>query len=117
MSEPNRRDVTPLLIEDLKERTRVGTRKYGEPLRTFNGRSALQDAYEKALDLAQYLKQKLMEEEDLHRYANASRRLLKDLGGDDGPRLGSIMDRIDPARRKRIIDILEEEDAKNPTGA
>lgn len=57
--------VTPILdlvVADLQERARVGLRKYGEPLRAFNGRSALQDAYEEALDLAMYLRQRLEEE-------------------------------------------------------
>ena len=53
-------DVTPALIRDLEERSAVGTHKYGRPLSTFNGRQALQDAYEEALDLTQYLKQALM---------------------------------------------------------
>src|SRR5438105_3055834 len=56
-------DVTPALIRDLEERSAVGTHKYGRPLSTFNGRQALQDAYEEALDLTQYLKQALMEQE------------------------------------------------------
>jgi hypothetical protein len=57
-------NVTEQVIVDLQERTRVGTRKYGYPLQTFNGRDALQDAYEEVLDLAQYLKQLLMEQQD-----------------------------------------------------
>jgi hypothetical protein len=56
-------DVTPLVIADLQARTEGGIRTYGRPLQTFNGRSALRDAYEEALDLAQYLKQLLLEEE------------------------------------------------------
>lgn len=57
----DRTEILPLVIEDLRERSRIGTRKYGEPLTTFNGRNALLDAYEEALDLACYLKQKLLE--------------------------------------------------------
>src|SRR4051812_28246964 len=56
-------DVTPEVILDLRERTRRGIRTYGKPLQTHNGRNALQDAYEEALDLAQYLKQTLMEQD------------------------------------------------------
>lgn len=58
-----RQAVTEAVIEDLKERTRQGVIKYGRPLETFNGRNALVDAYQEALDLCQYLKQRLMEEE------------------------------------------------------
>ena len=55
--------VFPRVIADLEGRRQVGIHKYKEELTTFNGRSALQDAYEEALDLALYLKQKLMEDE------------------------------------------------------
>ena len=42
---------------DLDQRKRVGMLKYGESLRPFNGRNALIDAYQEALDLSLYLKQ------------------------------------------------------------
>ena len=41
----------------------MGKQKYGHYLETDNGRNALQDAYEEALDMCMYLKQKLLEEE------------------------------------------------------
>src|SRR5690606_36299771 len=56
-------DVTPYVIADLKERTRRGIRKYGRPLETHNGRDALWDAYEEALDLVQYLRQAILEKD------------------------------------------------------
>ncbi len=59
----NRADVTDLVLDDLRERREHGTRIYGEPLTTHNGRSALRDAYEEALDLALYLRQALTESE------------------------------------------------------
>lgn len=46
---------------DLEARQRLGTATYGTPLQPHNGRDALMDAYQKALDLACYLKQALME--------------------------------------------------------
>ena len=54
-------EITPLVCADLIRRSDAGEREYGEPLRTDNGRDALQDAYEEALDLACYLKQALVE--------------------------------------------------------
>lgn len=63
---PGATPVTEQVIQDLRTRTERGISKYGRPLETFNGRSALQDAYEEALDLAQYLKQLLMEETRLN---------------------------------------------------
>jgi hypothetical protein len=46
---------------DLLEREDHGIKEYGTPLQANNGRDALQDAYEEALDLACYLKQAIVE--------------------------------------------------------
>lgn len=53
--------VWPLVIGDMRERDRVGRARYGTPLRAFNGRDALVDAYQEALDLAVYLRQAIAE--------------------------------------------------------
>lgn len=57
-------DVLPEVIRDLKERELFGIKKYGTPLQVNNGRNALIDAYQEALDLVMYLKQKLLEDEN-----------------------------------------------------
>lgn len=49
------------VIEDLVARSDSGTKKYGTPLRVFNGRSAMMDLYQEILDAAMYVKQHLME--------------------------------------------------------
>jgi hypothetical protein len=54
-------DIQTLVVEDLIERRAVGMRKYGTALQAHNGRDALQDAYEEALDLCCYLKQAIVE--------------------------------------------------------
>jgi len=56
-----KKDIMPLVIEDLKKRTEKGIKEYGEPLKAHNGRDALWDAYEEALDLVQYLRQAIEE--------------------------------------------------------
>lgn len=59
-------DSTPihtLVQADLAARLEMGTKKYGQPLQAHNGRNALLDAYEEALDLCVYLKQALVEAE------------------------------------------------------
>lgn len=56
-----RTEVLPLVIADMAGRVAKGTAEYGEPLTTHNGRDALQDAYEEAMDLAMYLKQAILE--------------------------------------------------------
>ena len=54
--------VLDYVLADLKSRAEMGKQKYGHYLETNNGRNALQDAYEEALDMCMYLKQKLLEE-------------------------------------------------------
>lgn len=56
--------VWELVIADMYKRDQDGTREYGVPLLTHNGRDALQDAYEEALDLAAYLRQAIEERKD-----------------------------------------------------
>ena len=53
--------ITDLLIRDLAERQAFGTQKYGEPLRAFNGRDPLVDAYQELIDLLVYLRQYMEE--------------------------------------------------------
>jgi len=57
-------EVLPLVQADLAARIAKGATEYGEPLTTHNGRDALQDAYEEALDLCVYLKQAILEKID-----------------------------------------------------
>lgn len=49
------------VILDMNARNQFGISKYGTPLQANNGRDALKDAYEEALDLCVYLKQALIE--------------------------------------------------------
>jgi len=56
-----RTNVTPLVVADLQARSAEGTAKYSRPLQTHNGRDALGDAYQEALDLCQYLRQAIEE--------------------------------------------------------
>lgn len=46
-----------VVISALEERLAIGIRRYGQPLRAFNGRDAAQDAFEEVLDLSVYLAQ------------------------------------------------------------
>jgi hypothetical protein len=54
--------IGELVIQDMKDRIQIGLKRYGVLLTTNNGRNSLQDAYEEALDLCMYLKQKIEEE-------------------------------------------------------
>lgn len=55
------RPIWVLVIEDMLARDQVGRERYGVPLQAGNGRDALRDAYEEALDLAAYLRQAIEE--------------------------------------------------------
>lgn len=50
------------VAQDIAARGELGKRRYGTKLQPFNGRNALQDAYEEMLDAAVYLKQRMIEE-------------------------------------------------------
>lgn len=57
-------EVMKLFLKDLEERYAEGVRRYGVPLKPFNGIDALQDAYEEAMDLALYLRQAIYERDN-----------------------------------------------------
>jgi len=58
---PSAGDVWALVLADMAERRRVGIERYGTPLQPHNGRDALVDAYQEALDLCVYLRQAIEE--------------------------------------------------------
>lgn len=53
--------IQDLVIADINTRKQVGFERYGTLLQPFNGRDALMDAYQEALDLCQYLRQAIEE--------------------------------------------------------
>lgn len=55
------RPIWDLVIEDMRERDRIGRERYGTPLQANNGRDPLVDAYQESLDLAVYLRQAIEE--------------------------------------------------------
>lgn len=58
---PESVDIWPLVVKDMKQRNIDGTRKYGVPLRSQDGRISLIDAYQEALDLCVYLRKEIEE--------------------------------------------------------
>jgi hypothetical protein len=58
------RPVWEIVIEDMFQRNEFGKTKYGVALQANNGRNALKDAYEEVLDLAVYLKQRIIEDDN-----------------------------------------------------
>ena len=54
-------DIQSMVIADIEARRELGIRRYGTALQAHNGRDALRDAYEEALDLAVYLRQVIAE--------------------------------------------------------
>lgn len=53
--------VWGLVMKDMVDRDQTGRERYGVPLQGHNGRDALVDAFQEALDLAVYLRQAIYE--------------------------------------------------------
>jgi hypothetical protein len=53
--------IYPLVVADIESRVTAGLNKYGTVLRASNGRDALMDAYQEAIDLVMYLRQAMFE--------------------------------------------------------
>ncbi len=53
--------IAPLVMADIEARVEAGRAKYGTLLRASNGRDALMDAYQEAIDLVMYLRQAIQE--------------------------------------------------------
>ena len=62
---PGKQDVADLVLTDIQARVGLGLERYGTKLQTFNGRDALWDAYQEALDLVMYLRQAITERETM----------------------------------------------------
>lgn len=53
--------VADALVAFIEHRKAIGIERYGTPLQPHNGRDALRDAFEEAVDLATYLAQVIIE--------------------------------------------------------
>ena len=82
--EPNGRGeaIHDQLIRDIQSRKALGTQKYGQPLKAFNGRKAIVDAYQESLDLSVYLRQMITEMQSLKTVEDIVRWFLKNMGYD-----------------------------------
>lgn len=58
--EKGKEKVIDFVIKDLQDKNVMGTKKYGTPLHSHNGRDALVDAYQEALVLVMYLRQAII---------------------------------------------------------
>lgn len=66
--------IVDLVIKDLKDRKRLGLKKYGVPLQAHNGRDCFQDAIEEVMDLLCYMKQFQVENDKQKRSKTNPRR-------------------------------------------
>ena len=57
--------VWDLVIQDMRERDKIGVERYHTRLQPFNGRDALLDAKEEILDFMVYMYQEMYEREEL----------------------------------------------------
>lgn len=96
----DRPSVQSMVRADLTDREQVGIQRYGTPLQPHNGRDALVDAYQEALDLACYLRQLLAEREDIEGENARLRGELADL-------TGYVRGTADSAARRRARQRLD----------
>jgi hypothetical protein len=71
------RDVILEVVDDLKARRELGIKRYGTPLGIHNNRSSRLDKYQELLDLINYFKADLIEEEDYKELVSAAQQCLK----------------------------------------
>lgn len=69
MPQSGREDVLPYILRDLTDRAEMGKAKYGTYLQTHNGRSALLDLYQELLDATMYIRQEIIERDDLYKWS------------------------------------------------
>lgn len=62
--------IWDLVVNDMKERDSLGRQRYNTPLRAWNGRDALVDAYQEVLDLAVYMRQEIEERKSIQEICN-----------------------------------------------
>jgi hypothetical protein len=90
------------VIADIVARKEIGLKRYGTLLQAFNGRDALLDAYQEALDMCQYLRQVVEEGQTwIHvTYGNALRMTLhlRTMIEDRANEAGNVTALGDPAR-------------------
>lgn len=75
----NTQPIHEQVIDDIKRRAEVGKQNYGTYLQVGNGRDSLLDAYEEAQDKALYLKQAILERDDLVMELEAAREEVRRL--------------------------------------
>lgn len=104
---PTPNDSTPiwdLVIEDMRARDNLGRQRYGTPLQAHNGRDALTDAYQEALDLCVYLRQEIEEQT----VALAPSYLLRLIKIEEAAKVWAAMDENPPCSVLYAVDeILE----------
>jgi len=95
------------LIELIRERTKLGIEKYGEPLTTHNGRDSMLDALQESIDLNQYQMQALMESEaEIKRLSEEQIKPLADFLMQQSDKIGHPSDEGACAMAIRVIGEL-----------
>lgn len=105
-----RHPIQRMVIADIEKRIEVGIERYGTPLQAFNGRNPVQDAYEETIDLAQYLKQIMVEASEILRLTVAAEGGRQFLDKKGHLRSLSLLARIsgDPEWSFLILDGVQE---------
>jgi len=115
--QPGQENVGAQVLADIQARIEMGQEKYGTVLQTFNGRDALEDAYQEAIDLVMYLKQEMMEKRrNCHTLFNAVETYGMKVDDDGGIRHGHHVLKIVMQRdhlRFRVFQDVDGSDARH----
>lgn len=84
-------DIQSQVIADMEKRRKIGIERYGTALQPHNGRDSDLDAYEEAMNLTVYLKQRLVERTEDAILAQLFRRLVVDREMHVDLRLGDLV--------------------------
>ena len=57
--------IWDIVLNDINERRLIGRKKYGTELQPFNGRNPAVDAFQELLDLVVYLRQMIIERDEM----------------------------------------------------
>lgn len=107
-------EVLPVVLERLQRRAEHGRKKYGTPLRAFNGRDALQDAIDEADDQQAYLTQLQMQwpaleakvrHDALEEALQLVEVALQEEGADPATELGRTVAAVNGALRRLHADL------------
>lgn len=105
--QPGGPSIQSLVRADLEQREQLGIERYGVPLQAHNGRTAIVDAYQEAMDLVVYLRQVIEEGGLVGRHGADDTPREPCVVGTPGQLLARILDADEPGRLSMCTQIID----------